>query len=700
MNRAACSPSHRAAHTSHAPIRVLHFRSTFTFAGPERGLLTLAVPLQALGIDARIIAYYRRRWPEPAIHRLVEQGRRDQLDVDQWDDHSRFSWRTVRRVADELRRGQYDLLVTHDHKTNLMGYLAARRSKIPCLAVVHGYDFSLLRIHLYRLIDLVVLRRFPRIVAVSDSIGRELVAAGLSPDRICVIPTAIDGARFAEGASDRASEWRRRLVEPRAPVILTVGRLYRQKGLEYFVQSAAQIHHLVPQARFWVAGEGIQRGQLEAQIQGLGLEGVVTLLGQQCDIAAIMAASDVFVMPSLGEGLSNVLLEAMALGKPVVATRVGGTPEIVRDGETGWLVPPRQPAALATAVLKILKDPDLGARLGAQGRDRVASRYNATHVAAEMAEAFRQAAASRGSEGDDRAPDAVAPDRRAVNGRLGQWVRLGLRAVLHLLCLPLRPSAPRVLLWHSLDRSGGPISLRPALFAKQIAWLVRKGYETWPAGRYVDALIKKESLPDRLVVLTFDDGYANVLEQGLPVLRGHGFSGTVFLVTGGIGQMPRWATYTTHVTNERLLTWSEAQSAARDGLEFESHTHSHPFLKEQPDERVREELARSRLELEKRGLGRGRVIAWPYGAYETRLGTLALQERYTAGFLDDFDWSLRRNPDLFRLNRVPVNPELGVFGVAFSLGKGVEVWGWLRDRIRPVASRRKQSPRVSPAGAR
>lgn len=257
-----------------------------------------------------------------------------------------------------------------------------------------------------------------------------------------------------------------------------------------------------------------------------------------------------------------------------------------------------------------------------------------------------------------------------------------------------------MLLWHSLDRSGSPISLRPELFAEQIAWLVRKGYETWPASRYVDALITKESLPDRVVVLTFDDGYTNVLEQGLPVLREHGFSATVFLVTGVVGQMPRWATYTTHVSNERVLTWSEAQSAARDGLEFESHTHSHPFLEEQPDERVREELARSRLELDRRGLGRGRVIAWPFGAYEKRLGALASQERYTAGFLDDFYWPLRRNPDLFRLNRVPVSPELGVFGVAFSLGKGVEVWGWLRDRIRPATSRRKQSTQVSGAGER
>jgi len=400
-------PSHReraevrgsALCASRTPARVLHFRSTFTFAGPERSLLTLGAPLRALGIETKIIAYYRRRPPEPPIHSLLEQGRRENLDVEQWDDSSLFSWRTVRRLAHELEHGGYDLLVTHDHKANLMGYLAARRSRTACLAVAHGYDFSLSRMHLYRRIDLVTLRRFPRIVAVSDALRAELIAGGLSSARIRVIPTAIDVGRFAEGAGDRGAEWRRRWAEPGAPVVATVGRLYRQKGLTYFLESAAQIHRVAPQVRFWIAGEGVLRDRLAARIRHLGLEGVVTLLGQQRDVAAIMAASDVFVMPSLGEGLSNVLLEAMALARPVVATRVGGTPEVVRDGETGWLVPPREPAALAAAVLQVLRDPGLAARVGAQGRDLVADRFSAASVAAQMAEVYREVTAATAAHG-------------------------------------------------------------------------------------------------------------------------------------------------------------------------------------------------------------------------------------------------------------------------------------------------------------
>jgi len=386
-------------------MRVLHFRSTVSFAGPERGLLTLGRALRDVGIDVRIIAYYRRRLPEPRVHWLIEEGRRERLDVEQWDDHSRFSWRAVRRLAGELRRGRYELLVTHDHKSDLMGYLAARRAGIPILAVAHGYDLSLWRMTLYRHVDLRVLRHFPRVVVVSDSLRRELIASGLSADRLSVIPNGIDVLRFADGVSERAVEWRGRLAGASTPVILTVGRLYWQKGLESFVRSAARIHQVAPHVRFWIAGEGMLRGKLEALIRELGLAGVVTLLGQQSDIAAIMAASDVFVMPSLGEGLSNVLLEAMALAKPVVATRVGGTPEVVRDRETGWLVPPLQPAALADTVLAVLQDPAAAARIGAQGRELVASRFAAARIAAQMADVYRQVAARAPAAG------AVTPTR-------------------------------------------------------------------------------------------------------------------------------------------------------------------------------------------------------------------------------------------------------------------------------------------------
>ena len=268
-----------------------------------------------------------------------------------------------------------------------------------------------------------------------------------------------------------------------------------------------------------------------------------------------------------------------------------------------------------------------------------------------------------------------------MSGRARRWFRIGLRAVVHALCLPVPPSAPRVLLWHSLDRTGGPISLAPELFQRQVAWLARRGYRAWSAGRYAEALAAREPLPARLVVLTFDDGYANTVREGGPALRAHGLSATVFLVTGQMGRKPGWMAASRRDVSGRLLTWDEARNAAGGEFAFESHTHAHAALPGLAAAEIREELARSGQELAERGLGRGRVVAWPYGAYEPRLAPLAREQGYAAGFIDEFRWSHRDNRDLFGLNRVAVDPDLGVFGIAFAMGKGIEVWSWMRERL-------------------
>ena len=152
----------------------------------------------------------------------------------------------------------------------------------------------------------------------------------------------------------------------------------RQKGLEYFVQSAARIHEVVPQARFWIAGDGMLRGELAALIQRLGLLDTVTLLGGQDDIAGIMAASDVFVLPSLSESLGNVLLEAMALGKPLVLASDGPLEEL-----PGKIVPPRDHVALAEAIALLCRDGRARRELAELGRERWRQRHTPEVVAAQ-----------------------------------------------------------------------------------------------------------------------------------------------------------------------------------------------------------------------------------------------------------------------------------------------------------------------------
>ena len=195
-----------------------------------------------------------------------------------------------------------------------------------------------------------------------------------------MIRNGVDMARFAERpAGERI---RRELgIAPKARLVIVVSRLARLKGIEHFLEAAALLKPRYPDARFLIVGETSPPDpayleQLQALSAALGVADVVTFTGLRSDVPAVLGAADVAVMPSLNEALSNVLLESMAAGAPVVATRVGGTPEALIDGETGLLVPPGDAGAIAGAVSRLLDDRDLARRLGCAARRLIAERFS------------------------------------------------------------------------------------------------------------------------------------------------------------------------------------------------------------------------------------------------------------------------------------------------------------------------------------
>ena len=183
-----------------------------------------------------------------------------------------------------------------------------------------------------------------------------------------------------------------------APLVGTVGRLDWYKAQQYFIQAAKLIREAVPGARFLIAGEGEKRAGLEAQAAELGLREDVIFAGHRRDIPEIMAAIDVFSLSSVSEGFGRAAVEAMACGKPVVATRVGGLAEIVEDGVTGRLVPPSDAAALAGAIIGLLKDRELASALGAAGRKR-AEIFSIARSAGKVQEVYDAVLSGRPGEG-------------------------------------------------------------------------------------------------------------------------------------------------------------------------------------------------------------------------------------------------------------------------------------------------------------
>ncbi len=202
------------------------------------------------------------------------------------------------------------------------------------------------------------------------------------PGKVRCIYNGVDPARFRPSAPPPGLRATLGLPEG-ALVVGSVGRFVAYKGYDRLLEAARLVHDRRPDVHWLLVGDGELRPALEAQCRQLDLKEVVHFLGWREDVPALLTLSDVFVLPSLGEHFGRVLIEAMATARPVVATAAGGVPEIVRDGETGLLVPPADAAALARATLDLLADPARAARLGAAGRRRVETEFGlARHVAA------------------------------------------------------------------------------------------------------------------------------------------------------------------------------------------------------------------------------------------------------------------------------------------------------------------------------
>ena len=227
-----------------------------------------------------------------------------------------------------------------------------------------------------------------RVICVSDAIGKAVrEREGLDPSRIVVIRNGVDAS---EGVRSARSTIRRQLgVTEDQLVVGLVANLNRTvKGASYFLEAIPAIVRRVPHARFLVVGENPQESTLRQQTRTLGIEAYVIFAGFHTDISPWYSAMDVSVLTSLSEGLSLTLLESMDHGLPIVATRVGGNPEVVVDGETGFLVPPAEPGVFADRVVQLLRHPDLRVQMGRAGRLRIERQFRLRTVASRYLDVY------------------------------------------------------------------------------------------------------------------------------------------------------------------------------------------------------------------------------------------------------------------------------------------------------------------------
>jgi glycosyltransferase involved in cell wall biosynthesis len=344
-----------------APRTVLHLSSTSGPGGAETLVKRLAASLDP-GRFRSIVCLFRRGWLYDATRDLGIPT--SVIGID-----GAFDPGWARAFAALVRKERVAVIHAHEFTANSYGSLMGQILRVPVVATVHGKSYfadRLKRRMAYRYVS-----RVSRMVAVSEDLKRFIVGrAGVAERRVGVVYNGVEASEPlpAERSSALRAELR---LDGYEHLIGAVGSLYPVKGHIHLIRALPDILRACPRTLLLLVGQGELEQSLQDEAAKLRLGEHVRFLGFRGDVPALLSLLDAFVLPSLSEGLSMALLEGMAAGKPVVATRVGGNPEVVVDGDTGFLIDAESPGSIADRVVRLLKDKKQAARMGERGRRRV-----------------------------------------------------------------------------------------------------------------------------------------------------------------------------------------------------------------------------------------------------------------------------------------------------------------------------------------
>jgi glycosyltransferase involved in cell wall biosynthesis len=352
-------------------LRVAHITLGLDVGGQERLLVEFARHADRSRFDLHFISLTTRG-------RLAGDIEACGWPVTALEEPAGLRPRMILRLAHLFRRHRFDVVHTHDDKPLLYASAAARLARVTHVLHTkhHGKVFPM-RLRQTTVLNLAA-RLTDTFVCVSEDSARGTIQQGVASNKVRTIWNGIDTTRFAYSGPC-----------PDGPAV-TVARLSPEKDIGNLLQAIALLCRECPGFRLDIAGDGPCAQALRQMAADLVLSKCVKFLGEIRDIPALLGRASLFVLPSISEGISLTLLEAMARGLPVIATRVGGNPEVVAEGETGILVPARDAAAMAAAILQIHRDPEHGRRLGVAGRGRVERHFEIRGMVARYEALYRE----------------------------------------------------------------------------------------------------------------------------------------------------------------------------------------------------------------------------------------------------------------------------------------------------------------------
>ncbi|MDX6696623.1 MAG: hypothetical protein QOE65_20 [Solirubrobacteraceae bacterium] len=612
-------------------MRILFLSPTLGIGGSETLTFRYATQMLARGHEAAV-AY---AWYDEQVERLEGAGIRCyRVSKDRLSPRTLPQWR--RALADEVVR---DFEPTVIHAQSVTAALAARLGGpgIPLLVTVHGLEQAKDE----RMASLLLRLTGGTLTAVSERAAQNIRRYFPSPP-IEVLPGGVDIADIERGAAAPVP------AAPGAPHFCCVARQEPVKGVDVLVRAFATALEELPGAGLTLVGGGNDLAGNQDLARELGISDHLRFVGRIPNALPYIRAADVGVLPSRREGLPIVALETFALGRPLVATDVGGTPSVVRDGETGWLVAPEDPAALARALVEAGGDLEEAARRGQAGRRMIETEFDAAQLYDRIEELLLTVSGDWTGTRDRRQGDRRQGDRRHAERREGErrapsvenvpplkprsWYMIGRGYQRARLAGARRDGkAPwrgvRIFGYHRVSADGDVLAIPPDVFRRHMEVLAHADVEVVSLDAALDALA--EPVDARLVCVTFDDAFADVAEQAAPILAEVGFPATVFVPTAILDGN---AAYSWYADPPPAMTWEQLTMLVADGLwAAEAHSRTHPRLSALSRSAAAEEIAGSRTDLEAR-LGRPVTsFAYPAGLYTPREVDLVREAGFRAG---------------------------------------------------------------------
>jgi len=372
-----CVADSRLAMTDQRKIKVLYLINALHVGGAERVIARTVTGLDKNRYETIVCCL----WMGGAAADEIEKAG---VRVINLDAKNKLDFGILFRLYRLLKEHKIHIIHSFLFHANMLGRIVGRLAGVP---IILSSERTMGMESKHRLLlNRITASLADKIVTVSEAVREFAIAKiGITPDRLVTIHNGVDLSEFLQSPnSERIEEAKRELgIAPSHVVVGTAGHLEEEKGCEYLLQAAAQVSAQDGKVTFLLVGDGSQRAKLEHLAEDLGISSNVIFMGYRNDVPKILSVMDVFVLPSLYEGLPNALLEAMAACRPVVATQVGGIAEVVADGETGILVPPRDPGALAGAICVLLEDRERAREMGIAGRKQVERLFSVEKMVAK-----------------------------------------------------------------------------------------------------------------------------------------------------------------------------------------------------------------------------------------------------------------------------------------------------------------------------